>query len=404
MAWRNLWRHSRRTALTASAIAFSTGLLIFLNSLQLGAYDMMVESSVRLFSGPIQVQRRGYNENPKMRSCVPGARALAGRLRESFPGVRVAVRSSAFALAGSGTRTCGAMVMGSEPALEPGLSSLPGLVKEGRWLKGDSAAEAVLGETLARNLNARAGSEITLLGAGFDGSVAASVLTVAGVFKSGVADLDRGVLMIPLGTFSEVFSMGDRAHSVVVSPRSLGEVAALRGEIQGMLGPRCGLVALDWRDLISGLEQLIEADWTNGWFIFTVLVLVVTLSILNTFLMSVLERTREFGVLLALGLSPWRIGALVLAEAFLLVLLGVAAGLSAGFAASYYFHVQGFSFPGMKELYAQYGLPGAVHNKLALPAFVLGPSVVLAFTLAAALVPALRVRRLRAVEAMKEAA
>jgi ABC-type antimicrobial peptide transport system permease subunit len=138
----------------------------------------------------------------------------------------------------------------------------------------------------------------------------------------------------------------------------------------------------------------------QNWITYIALILIVTLSIMNTFLMSVLERTREFGIMLALGITPLRLGTMVLLESAFLTLLGLGIGVGLGGGIAVYLHFEGFTFPGMKELYAQFGLPGVIHPKLSFAGFALGPAVILAFTLVAALYPALRVRKLQPVEAI----
>jgi len=115
MAWRNLWRHKRRTWLTATAMIFSNVLLIFMISLQFGSYEMMINNTLQAFSGHIQVQREGYNDNPKLRNSIPGIVALADQLRRTVPDVAVTARGSAFALASSEQRSLGIQIIGVQP-------------------------------------------------------------------------------------------------------------------------------------------------------------------------------------------------------------------------------------------------------------------------------------------------
>lgn len=400
LAWRNLWRHRRRTWLTAGAIAFSAMLLVFMITIQLGAYDMIISNTLRVYTGQMQVQREGYLDKPQMRATVPAAGTLAAALRADSGLAAIAVRAQGFALASSGTRSYGVPVVGADPQYEPRVSTIPGLVKHGRYLATADAQEVVLGAALARNLRIRVGDELTLLGAGRDGSVAASVLPVVGIFESGTPELDRRLVQMPLATFQQVFSMGTDAHAIVISGAPAQELASLQARIAARLPKDQGLVLLDWERLLPGVKQLIQADTVQNWFTYVILIVVVTFSILNTFLMAVLERTREFGVMLALGATPLRIGLLVMLESMLLTLLGLGIGVLLGGGIAIYFYYTGFTFPGMAEIYAQFGLPGVITPKLSLAAFTLGPAVIFGFTLAAALYPALRIRRLHIVEAM----
>ncbi len=399
LAWRNIWRNPRRTWLTAAAIAFCSTLLIFSITLQLGAYDMMIDNSLRTYTGHLQVQRAGYQERPRIRSAIPDAEALAGRIRAAT-GAAAAVRAQGFALAASKDRSYGVLVVGVQPRYEPGVSTLPGTVRQGRFFQDSHAQEALIGTTLARNLKVGVGDELTLLGNGRDGSVAATVLSIAGIFDSGSSDLDRGILEVPLATFQEVFSMGDDAHAIVLRAADLGQAEALAAQVRALLPAGGQLQVLDWERLIPGLKQLIQADKLNGWFIYGALILVVTLSITNTFLMAVLERTREFGILLALGMSPLRIARLVMLESLLLILVGLAIGLLLGGLVTGYFAHSGFTYPGMAEIAAEFNFPTHVYPQVSALAILLGPSGILVFTLAAALYPALRIRHLQPVEAM----
>jgi putative ABC transport system permease protein len=402
LAWRNLWRNKRRTWLTVSAIAFVTVLMVFLITLQLGSYDLMIDSSLRIFTGQMQVQRDGYLEKRQIRTVIPDAQALAERLRANpaLAKIGVAVRAQGFALASSANRSFGVQVVGSEPQFEPKVSTIPHLIKSGRWLNGLSAQEAVLGSALAQNLRIQVGDELTLLGAAMDGSVAATVLPVVGIFESGMRDLDRVTVEVPLATFQEVFGMGRNAHAIVFLAPDLKYLPAVHAEVERQMTTTPTLVVLDWERLIPGLKQLTQADWTTGWFMYIALIAVVTFSILNTFIMSVLERTREFGIMLALGTTPLRIGSLVFIETAFLALLGLGIGVALGLVIAGILSVVGFTYPGLKELMGQYGLPGLIYPKLSATSVLLGPAVILAFILVAALYPALRIRKLEAVEAI----
>ena len=402
LAWRNLWRNKRRTWLTVSAIAFVTVLMVFLITLQLGSYDLMIDSSLRIFTGQMQVQRDGYLEKRQIRTVIPDAQALAERLRANpaLAKIGVAVRAQGFALASSANRSFGVQVVGSEPEFEPKVSTIPHLIKSGRWLNGLSVQEAVLGSALAQNLRIQVGDELTLFGAVMDGSVAVTVLPVVGIFESGMRDLDRVTVEVPLATFQEVFGLGRNAHAIVFLAPDLKYLPALHAEVERQMTATPTLVVLDWERLIPGLKQLTQADWTTGWFMYIALIAVVTFSILNTFIMSVLERTREFGIMLALGTTPLRIGSLVFIETAFLALLGLGIGVALGLVIAAILSVVGFTYPGLKELMGQYGLPGLIYPKLSATSVLLGPAVILTFILVAALYPALRIRKLEAVEAI----
>lgn len=403
LAWRNLWRHPRRTWLTGAAIAFSTTLLVFMITLQLGAYDMLIENNLRMFIGQMQVQRDGYLDKPQMRLTVSNARTLAERLARDGGMPAVAVRAHGFALAASEARSYGVPVVGVEPDKEPAVSAIPGLIKHGRYLSTADAQEVVVGSALARNLKIAVGDELALLGSARDGSGVATVVQVVGVFETGIADIDRQLVQMPLPSFQDAFAMGEEAHTLVMAGLALEHIPEAKARVKALLPAEAGLVVRDWQELIPGLQQLIQVDMVQNWFLYISLIVIVTFSILNTFLMSVLERTREFGILLALGASPLRVGSMVMLESGLLTALGLAAGMAVGGGLALYFYIHGFTFPGLKEVHAQFGGTGVVTPKLSPVTLTLGPAIILLATLCASLYPVLRIRRLEPVEAIRAA-
>ena len=198
LAWRNLWRQPKRTWLTMGAMIFSNILLVFMMSFQFGMYGLMIENTLKIFTGHVQVQAPGYIDDKKMRQTVPDIVPLADSLRRTLQSELVAARGQAFALASSEDRSYGIAIYGVESTYEPKVSSIPGLVSDGRYLNDDADAEIVIGSVLARNLRVAVGYEITLLGSGVDGSFAAAVVKIVGVFSSGIKDIDRNIAEIPL--------------------------------------------------------------------------------------------------------------------------------------------------------------------------------------------------------------
>lgn len=403
LAWRNLWRHPRRTWLTAGAMVFCNALLVFLISFQFGTYRMMIDNTLRMFSGHVQVQAPGYLEEQRIRQSVPDAAALAATLRQSLALDDVSARATGFALASSEERSNGIQIIGVDPAFEPRVSTLPGLVREGRFLAAGDAAEIVIGEVLARNLRTGTGDELTLLGSGRDGSFAAAIVEVVGIFSSGSADLDRTLAEVPLAFFQDTFGMGAAGNSIVIRAPSEQSVAQIKHQVESDLPPGEDLLVLDWDRLHPGLRQSINADFASGWLMYGVLTILVAFSVLNTQLMSVLERTREFGIVMSLGLRPGRLGRLVLLETALMGLLGLSLGMLLGGIVTAWLSVTGFTLPGLEEVAAQYNLPDRLYPDISFLSLLMGPAVVFIASLLAAIYPALRLHWLQPVQAMRAA-
>jgi len=401
LAWRNLWRHGRRTWLTIGAMIFSNTLLVFSISLQFGSYDMMIDNTLQAYSGHIQLQHERYLDEPKMRYALPDIRATAQTLRQELGLSSISARAAGFALASSNERSYGLQILGVDAEHEPLVSTLPGLIKQGRYLKPGAVEEIVIGSVLARNLKVGPGDELTFLGSGFDDSFAAGVVKVVGVFESGVADLDRAMAQVNLAYFQEIFAMRGHGHSIVMRAAHIDDVEQLMVDIGALQIVEDGTAIRHWDELQPGLRQAIQADMASAWFMYLVLIVLVAFSVLNTQLMSVLERTREFGTMMALGLKPSRLARLVMLETGLMTAVGLALGITIGFLITWYLSYVGFSYPGMEEMAVKFNLPDRMYPAISLISLTLGPGIVAIGSLLASIYPATRLYLLLPIEAMR---
>jgi len=403
MAWRNIWRNPRRTVLTISAITFASLILIFMLSFQFGSYETMINSSVKISTGHIQIQAKGYQEKKSMRLVVSDPGKIAGLL-EKIPDIEAyTFRANGFSLVSSRERSYGVLVTGIDPEKEANVSTIKTLIRKGSFLSRNDTNQAIIGKLLAQNLRVTVGDELTILGQGRDGSIAATVVTVKGIFSSGIDVFDRSTLQIPLKDFQAVYNMRGAVHEIIISGRSLKSVAAIKKSITKSLyneGLGETTVVLDWMELMPGLLQGIQMDLFSGIIMYVILIFVVAFSILNTFLMSIFERTREFGVLMAIGTTPGRLIKLVLIESMSLTMVGIVMGILFGSLITLFFQYHGIDLSGAGELMRQYGIPGKLHPRLSCATALIGPTAVFVITFLAALFPAFKIRKFKPVEAM----
>ena len=402
LAWRNIWRHPRRSLLTIAAMVFANVLLVFMLGLQLGQYRMMIDNSLRIFTGQMQVQDVNYLDEPQMYRTVPDADRLAGQIRRDTNLDAVSVRAYGFALVSSEKRTIGVQVTGVDPEHESLVSTIPGLVKEGRFLSSASANEAIVGSTLARNLKVDIGDELTLLGSGRDGSIAATILPVVGIFNSGSRDLDRQMMEMPIDNFRDVFAMGSHAHSIIIGgDREMAD--SYSHDVNNIIQHDNKLVLHDWEILMPGLRQAIEADFFSAWIMYALLIILVAFSMMNTMLMSVLERTHEFGILLALGVRHSKLGRIIFAESVVLAFTGMIVGIIAGSLLTLYFYHNGFTYPGMEEMGERFNIPSILIPEVSLRTILPGPLVVMLASIIASIYPIWHMRKLRPIQALQAA-
>ena len=401
IAWRNLWRNRRRTWLTSGGIAFAVWLLVFSMSMQDGTFEIMVDNGARLALGHVQIQHPSYQDDPRMEYTLTGSDALRAQAQDEPAVVAASEQAHGFALVSHGERSFGAQIFGVDPAGESSWSSLPEMVEDGRYLAGPG--EAVIGSVLARNLGAAVGDEIVILGTAKEGGVAATLATLVGIFTSGQVALDRALMQIPIDDFRAAWGLApDEAHAVVVLAGSVTDSVQIAEDLQADVGP--GTRVLDWRDLMPEAVQTIDVKFIGTLLFFALVAIIVTFSIVNTFMMTIFERTPEFGMLMAIGMKPGRIMGQLALEALFLALFGVVVGLALSAAVLVPLAAFGMPLPAdASEVLSRYNLPDRMYPRFSNVAAVASAVVMLTGTQLAALIPALRIRRMRPVEALRAA-
>lgn len=401
VAWRNLWRRRLRTGLSAGGIGFAVFLVTVGMSFQTGTYEAWIETATGLMSGHAQVQHPAYFDSPEVRHALAGGTDLASRL-EGVPGVvAVAPRAEAFALVSADERSFGAMVIGVDPVRDAALSDLSSHLAAGEYLpRSDSA---FVGTALATNLGIGVGDEIVVLGAAAEGGVAALVSRVDGLFETGRTEIDRSVLQVGLAAMQTGFELGDAVHRVVIKTGDARGVTGMRPTLEAAL-PAGGRL-LDWNELLPELEQAIQIDRATAAMTYWLLLVVVAMSVVNAFIMTVFERTREFGMLLAIGMRPGSITGMLSIEALCVWAMGTVIGIALCLAVVAPLSMVGIDIAGIEGMDAMAGqlmMPDRLYPALNVAVLVESPGWMLLGTLTAAFLPALRVRRMQVVEALRE--
>ena len=400
LAWRNLQRNKSRTWLTAGGIGFSVLLVSFAMSMQSGSYEIMIDSATRYFSGHGQVSDASYIDQPRFERTVPNATALQAEL-ETIDGLSVMPRVQAFAVVSMGEKSLGGMVMGVDFAAETRFLDIYDNVIEGQIPR--ASDEALIGSSMARNLGARVGDELIVLGSGKQGAVAAAIFIIAGIVETGQVELDRTLVFAPIAGVADAFYLQDEVHMLLLMVENLSQLGAIGTQIESKLTEPLALQT--WQELMPMIEQSIELDKAGAQLFYSLLLILVVFAVVNTFVMVLFERTREFGLFMALGMRPWQVIGQVQFEALLLSLLGVGLGLALALPLINYLSAVGIPLEHMGGEEAarrmQMGSLDRLFPKATLASLLTAPMVMIVGTQLAALVSTVRVRGIHPVSALR---
>jgi len=400
LAWRNLRRNAARTGLTAGGIGFSVLLVSFAMSLQSGSYDIMIDSATRYFTGHAQISEKSYADQPRLDRTIENVQALQATL-SAIDGLTVFPRVQAFAVVSKGEKSLGGMVLGVDFEAEQQRLDIYDNVIEGTVPT--QTDQALIGASMARNLGAVVGDELVVLGSGKQGAVAAAIFAVSGIVETGQDALDRTLVFAPFAGVAETLYLQDEAHMLLLMVDDLSQLGAIATQINPLLPEQ--LTLQTWQQLMPLIEQSIEMDKAGGYLFFSMLLILVTFAVVNTFVMVLYERTREFGLFMALGMRPWQVIGQVQFEALLLSSLGVALGLGLSYPLIDY--LTGVGIPvdqiGGEEAIQQMqmGTMDRIYPRVTWSSMATAPLVMMIGTQLAALVSTVRVRGINPVTALR---
>jgi ABC-type lipoprotein release transport system permease subunit len=329
LAARNLVRNTRRTLLTVSAIGFGLGMMIWIIVMTTGQYKDLLKQGISSTAGHVVVEHAEYRVAGDADRLVTGVDALTTTLQEAFPDATVAARIQLAGLLTSPANNVGVGLRGVDPVAEAAIVDLDDQIVDGTWLEPDDERGILIGQDLADRLGVAIGEKLVFMGQLPGEEVQSRLFRVRGIFRTGAAELDAFVAIADRASVAELIARPDTAHQVTLHLDDPTRADAARETVADVLTDPT-TTALTWQEALPDLVAFIQMDRVSNDVMMVVLGLIVAMGVLNTVLMSVLERTREFGVLLAIGMRPRRIGLLVLLEGFVLGVAGTLAGLVLG--------------------------------------------------------------------------
>ncbi len=404
LAWRNLRRNRRRTLLTLATVIVGCGMIIFNNALFYGATVAMVEDAVSLNAGHLQIFEKGYHESKSLDySFIPDRTLLAsldnlkreGILRGYTP------RIEAPCIVSSGGATEGAIAQSIDVHTADTVVSIHKNILPGGTLFTDSSDERVmLGASLAENIGVIVGQSVNVVSQALDGTIAAGRFKICALVKTGNPVFDATIILLPHTLAKETFAMQDNISSIVVRLAKGVNADEVAGHISRSAG---SLEIARWEKLIPEIVQFVVLDRVAGYIFSFILFVVVAFTVLNTIQMSVFERTKEFGVLLALGTSRRQVFQMVMAESLLITAIGVAAGIVLGLGVSAFVERHPFDYSRFAAEFAVWGVYTTVYPAVATLQNVV-VTAALTCTLCGffSLFPALRAMNLAPVDAMRQ--
>jgi ABC-type lipoprotein release transport system permease subunit len=396
LALRGLGRQPRRSGVVLAAVAIGLGALVLAMALQYGLIEQMVETAIRTEIGDLQAHAREWNEAAPLERRLPEAQSLAA-LADQPTLLGVAPRVRGEGLAQSPRASVGVRVLGADSLREPSVSTLASFVREGAWL-GAEARRVVIGAGLARRLGVAVGGKLVLSVQDARGDLTGEAFRVGGIVNAPSRELDESVVVVRIDEAQRLYAMPGEISELALRARDAERLDLASAAATRALGE--GARVETWRELEPMLVAMLGLFDQMGWIVYAAIFVAMAFGIANVLLMSVFERTREIGVMLAIGMQPARMVAIVTAESVVLVITGVALGLALGFGAIWLLR-DGIDLSAWSEGLREFGVPTLLKpvpraGDVWAPLWVAGVTALIA-----GFWPALRAVRIRPAEALR---
>lgn len=383
-----------------ASVFFAVFLAIAFRSMADGVYENMVHGVVSYSSGYIQIHSKGFWEEQSIDNSFSEDDALERALTANASVTQVMPRLESFGLASLGEQTKGVMLLGIDPEKEALVNQLNTKITTGRYVGSRNERAVMIGEGLASRMGAGIADTLSLIGQGYHGSFAAGKFPIAGILKLGAPELNNNVVYLPLTQAQQLHGAENRLTALSVMLTRWANLDDTRNAIASSLD-RQSYEVMSWKEMMPDLDQFIEVDSAGHYIFIGILYFIISFGLFSTLLMMTFERTREFGILIAIGMKKRLLTMMLLLESLMISLMGCLIGVAAGILGVSWFIRHPVKFTGsLKEAYEQYGIEPVIYFSAHEKIFVVQTLVVLSLTLFVTLYPGWKVMRIQPVDAL----
>lgn len=400
---RNLLLYPMRTGLTVLGLAVGIAALTFLSAMNNGWLQNMKENFVLTQMGHVQVHAKGFEKSRRI-SDYMHATSEVDKALQNMPHIQAWThRIRVSGLASAAGANASVLVSGIEPENEKKVSRLYGFVQQGEWLRKADKRGVLLGDVLAERLSVGLGDKVVLMAASPEGDIASEVFRVRGLIHSGVLDVDNLLALVPISMARDWLGLGleGAATDVVIRADAFTSVNGIVENLKQRLDAR-DFEVLRWQEIDPMAEQWTMFADVYTWIVLLVVIIVVLAEVLNTMLMSMYDRVREFGLMAALGTGQGQLFAMVVCETLVLVAMGGVLGFVLGAAASLYFAEYGLNLSQYATAFSFMYMSPIVYPELTLNGCARILIAAMVGAVLAGIYPAWKASRLNPAAAMRE--
>ena len=400
LAWRNIWRNPRRTAVILTAVIIGVWSMVFLGALMRGIAVGMVKNGIATLTGHIQIHHKGYRDDPAIENSIFNFPVVEKALNECLPpAAQWTSRVRVNAIANNARHSSGVTLVGIDPAAEAKISFIGSAVIRGRYLAQDDTNGILVGEALLEKFETRIGRKLVLMSQDKEQEIASRAFRIVGVFRAEMESTEKQFVFVTRSASQKMLKMGSGISEIAILLSDGYENQDVYKKLKATLPPEQFEVQ-SWRKLLPFQTAYLKILDGFMWFWFLVVFVAMGFGIVNTTLMAVFERMREFGLMKALGMKPWWILREVVVESFLLLICGLIAGNVLGFLSIYALSGSGIDLSALAAGAEYAGMSRIIYPAVAAKDVMVANLTVLLLGLLVSLYPAIKASRFTPVQAL----
>ncbi|HRH66145.1 MAG TPA: FtsX-like permease family protein [Bacteroidia bacterium] len=399
VAWRNVWRHKTRSAVIVFSVMFGIWAGIFMQSFMNGMVEQRVRTSIQTEVSHLQIHNPGFSKDHDANYFIPDGPAFVKTI-SGFPQVQsVCGRVIAKGMIATSSGSAGIKINGIEPAAERSTTQLDKSLIEGNYLSTEGKNEIFIGEKLLKKLKLKLKSKVVLTVMDKDNNIASGAFRIRGIFRTQNTPYDEANVFVYGKDLSELLGTPGEIHEIAVLLKSN---AALDSTCQKLQSGWPSVKTETWKEIAPEIDLTVSVANQSFYIFMGIIMLALAFGIVNTMLMAILERTREIGMLMALGMNKAKVFYMIFLETLFLVFCGTPFGIILSLITTYYFGKYGIDMSGYKEVYSSFGYSEMIYPTINLRDYRIILELVVATTIFSSLFPARRALKLNPSEAIRK--
>jgi ABC-type lipoprotein release transport system permease subunit len=400
LAWRNVWRNPRRTIVILVAIIIGVWSMILLGALMRGIAVGMVKNGIATLTGHIQIHHKGYRNDPSIENSMTDTRVVEKGVFEKLPpGAHWTRRVRVNAIANNARHSSGVTLVGIDPLAEANVSFIGSAIFKGRYLTPEEENGILVGQALIKKFETKIGRKLVLMAQNTEQEIASRAFRIVGIFRSEMESTEKQFVFATRSASQKMLNLSEGISEISILLPEDSDTEDITESLKSAL-PADQFEIHDWQDLLPFQTAYLRILDGFMWFWFLVVFVAMGFGIVNTTLMAVFERMREFGLMKALGMKPWWILRAVLVEAFLLLICGMVFGNSFGLLSCYALSGPGIDLSALAAGAEYAGMTRIIYPAIAFRDVMVANLTVLLLGLLVSLYPAIKASRFTPVQAL----